>query len=625
MKNRKNILSTIGISFSLFMTLNSYSQRTEQLLPEEELIPYESKGKFGAANTKGKVVIPAKYESIDRFFFGAAKVSKDEKVGVIDYKGKEIISIEYDEITNFVYTPGFGFSFGIKKGNKMGIVTPTKTILPLTENIDRVIVIEDTLNHDILFATLQKSGATYLVSLINKDGVKIIDNIIADGITPINVKELKTETYFGRGMYDYDEGFLDDYEDYGYGYDEQTYYAVSGYDNTYLSLKKKVSLEESIYSVYNLQGKTVIDFSYKLTNIKKIGNDFLLLTSVNKDADCKNPTKYGIYQLSNSTYFVEPEYDFFEVVEKIEEERDYEDYDDKYSESSQAKQLLSICETLNNMHINTPEDLIDNESVLATLLGFNDGGSLKESYYVFGSEDAIKVLDKDLNVVLDAVTTEGKFRPEQAIVIKSKEEIICAVEVFNDKYRGIGLIDLKTKNYVVNPIYSSVEDRTRYGYGYSNILLESETGNRETYDIFKAFKTTDQNLVEEKNYYKQLNKDYSLFKNEEDKIAIYSVPLGKFITGYKYVYDRYSYDYDDETDILKEFNDKPYFMLQNEKDEYTVLNGNGDVIVPLTENSLRFVDYYGNNTYYVIEYGEMPKSDKYSTKFYGLDGTKFFK
>ncbi|MEO8933315.1 MAG: WG repeat-containing protein, partial [Xanthomarina sp.] len=58
-------------------------------------------GMVGFINTKGKVVVPAKFKKVFNFENGYAKVLEDDKWGLIDPSGSYFVKPEYDGISNF--------------------------------------------------------------------------------------------------------------------------------------------------------------------------------------------------------------------------------------------------------------------------------------------------------------------------------------------------------------------------------------------------------------------------------------------------------------------------------------------------------------------------------------------
>jgi DNA-binding transcriptional regulator/RsmH inhibitor MraZ len=57
--------------------------------------------KYGYIDTKGKTVIPAKYQYAHKFFEGLAAVKHNDKSGYINPQGKVVIPMQYDEASSF--------------------------------------------------------------------------------------------------------------------------------------------------------------------------------------------------------------------------------------------------------------------------------------------------------------------------------------------------------------------------------------------------------------------------------------------------------------------------------------------------------------------------------------------
>ena len=80
---------------------NYYGECTRGLF-SEGLAPVCIDGLFGFIDTKGKVVIPAKYVFAEPFHDGRAMVMKDEKCGFIDHEGHEVIPLKYTRAEFFI-------------------------------------------------------------------------------------------------------------------------------------------------------------------------------------------------------------------------------------------------------------------------------------------------------------------------------------------------------------------------------------------------------------------------------------------------------------------------------------------------------------------------------------------
>ena len=100
----------------------------------QTLNPFESNGKWGYKNDKGKIIIPKIYDGV--YFFnemGIAPVVKNNKIGFIDIKGKEITQFVYD----YKDAPYFAWYYnnwnyqGVYKNKNAGLIDKTgKEIIP---------------------------------------------------------------------------------------------------------------------------------------------------------------------------------------------------------------------------------------------------------------------------------------------------------------------------------------------------------------------------------------------------------------------------------------------------------------------------------------------------------------
>ena len=126
-KDKKNfLLDTTGKEIS-----NKYDEMFRlidglalvKINTREELI----RGKFGFVNSKGKEIVPLKYDYADSFSEGLARVELNGKMGFIDTKGKEVISLKYDWVYDFVE----GFAI-VKSNKKVGFIDTTgKEVIPM--------------------------------------------------------------------------------------------------------------------------------------------------------------------------------------------------------------------------------------------------------------------------------------------------------------------------------------------------------------------------------------------------------------------------------------------------------------------------------------------------------------
>jgi hypothetical protein len=81
-------------------------------------------GKFGFKDENGKILVEPKYESVNNFFQGTAKIKLNGKYGYIDKTGKEIVPPIYDEVGHKFNDIGL---VRVKLNNKYGFVDKTGT------------------------------------------------------------------------------------------------------------------------------------------------------------------------------------------------------------------------------------------------------------------------------------------------------------------------------------------------------------------------------------------------------------------------------------------------------------------------------------------------------------------
>jgi len=113
--------------FSLLFVLSSCSEAKQQRPKLDEhvfLVPYYEKGLWGFADTTGTVVIKPKYEVVEPFQAGLAKVQKNYLWGVIDRKGNELVPLIYKSITEFK-----GGVAVVEKGDESGAINPYGDII----------------------------------------------------------------------------------------------------------------------------------------------------------------------------------------------------------------------------------------------------------------------------------------------------------------------------------------------------------------------------------------------------------------------------------------------------------------------------------------------------------------
>lgn len=95
-------------------------------------MPIIKNNKYGLMNQEGELVVAPKYDKIEAFSGGLAKVSFDSRIGFIDTTGKEVIHTVYD-------TNSFGFTKDgvtiMRQGSRYGLVHKNGTrILPIEYN-----------------------------------------------------------------------------------------------------------------------------------------------------------------------------------------------------------------------------------------------------------------------------------------------------------------------------------------------------------------------------------------------------------------------------------------------------------------------------------------------------------
>ncbi len=95
----------------------------EELLFNPKLRPVLENGKYGYANYKGEVIIPAKYDKAEEFVDGLAIVGVNYKQGIIDTDGREVLALKYDYISQI------GRDYQIMKGKSIGLFLRDKKIV----------------------------------------------------------------------------------------------------------------------------------------------------------------------------------------------------------------------------------------------------------------------------------------------------------------------------------------------------------------------------------------------------------------------------------------------------------------------------------------------------------------
>ena len=106
---KRNITIFI-IIISLIPTTNSFAQDSSsndqhnRTFAEDtpELIPYRKGNKWGYCNREKNILLPVKYDYVERFSGGLAWVLLDGKYGYINMNGRETIPVKYDNVFSFI-------------------------------------------------------------------------------------------------------------------------------------------------------------------------------------------------------------------------------------------------------------------------------------------------------------------------------------------------------------------------------------------------------------------------------------------------------------------------------------------------------------------------------------------
>ncbi len=118
----------------------------------QELVPYRVQSKWGFSDVSGKLVIPARYDEVYKFFNNYAQVVIKGKWGVIDPGGRIIVPVVYDQISQNewngrqFFTVGVGERHGLM--NSAGkLIAPVKYdelyVLPLEDYAEATIVVNN--------------------------------------------------------------------------------------------------------------------------------------------------------------------------------------------------------------------------------------------------------------------------------------------------------------------------------------------------------------------------------------------------------------------------------------------------------------------------------------------------
>lgn len=614
---------------TLFFTLNTFSQE-ETTLPENELIPFKSKDKWGATNKQGELIISAKYDNLAPFFHNVTKVNIDGKYGIINTKQKEIVPVIYDEVSQITYSKSNGLSYVCKKDNKVMLQVESKVLVPLSENFENISIVVDSNHYDTYYILSKKQGTVYLFNVIDSKGKKIIENVIADKLDIVSVhKEInnyyvdfytnspKSDFYWwseaknNRSLFtseagEYNEtveymeeafyealsemdGDYDEYEDYF----QKNYNKVSDFKDCFIYVKKKQSRDKSTWAYYTLEGKALFNFSDRVEKISYLTKDLMLVQTYDDELNCKKPTKYGVYNLKTKSYTIQPNY-YFQKIEEIRPKRV-----DVFDEIKMMETLCERIDELKEMYsAGIPKSII-------TQTVFSDLGidiNKQESIIILANDNNLKVLNEEGTLLTESTITEGVFIAEEFLAVKNKDSIYVGIEVFNNEYRGKGIIHVNSNSLVVKPLYSEIENR------YNSITLYSEDMQTEEIKDFD-FPINSSTAKIGDSFVKALSKKMYLVSKKEDKeYALYSVENKKVITDYIYTME-YNYP---KVEVI---NNSEYFFLKNKEGNYSVINQDGKLLVPSSTGTIEVKDIYNNKNFYFIT----------NEGYYGIDGTTFFK
>lgn len=164
-------------------------------------------GKWGFIDRTGKEVVPIKYDSVDFFNEGLAKVCLDGKCGFVDARGVEVIPLKYNDVQSFengrakVSLNGKEFHID-KKGNAASIETLEYQNISYTEALEMskktgkpIFIVtfngecsrsvglrDETLNHQDLVTYLNDN---FIVIELSKD--ELVEHFLYDFSEPMNI------------------------------------------------------------------------------------------------------------------------------------------------------------------------------------------------------------------------------------------------------------------------------------------------------------------------------------------------------------------------------------------------------------------------------------------------------
>ena len=99
---------------------------------EGMVVAQDSEGQYGAYNTKGKLIVAFKYDDMENYSSGLARVKVDGQYGYVDKTGKEVVPVKYDAAAE-TFNEGLAF-VGTRDGwnYKYGYInTKGEEVIPL--------------------------------------------------------------------------------------------------------------------------------------------------------------------------------------------------------------------------------------------------------------------------------------------------------------------------------------------------------------------------------------------------------------------------------------------------------------------------------------------------------------
>jgi hypothetical protein len=102
-----------------------YLEKQRLRLPK--LIPYRKLGMWGYADSTGTIRVEAKYQQVEFFRNGVARVMLNNRWGVLDEQGKEVVPPQYEKMEQFE-----GILAGVSKDRKQGVINNKgKVVVPV--------------------------------------------------------------------------------------------------------------------------------------------------------------------------------------------------------------------------------------------------------------------------------------------------------------------------------------------------------------------------------------------------------------------------------------------------------------------------------------------------------------